>query len=387
MKSLVLGIMSGTSLDGVDCVLTAFDGGGAAAVPRLERWWSRRFPRGLRERLKACAEGRAAAWDMGQVHHDLGRFYARVARDGWRGESWTAVGLHGQTVYHAPEGPFPATCQLGEPAYLAAALGVPVVSNFRAADVAMGGQGAPMATLFHARVFARRGRHVCVQNLGGIGNVTSLDGRGRGRPMRVRSFDTGPGNLLIDGAVERLSGGRCAMDRGGRWASRGTVDAARLDRWLRHPFLRRPPPKSTGREVFGAPWLETFWPDMDDDGLDPADRLATLTEFTAAAVEENYRRHLEAPPDEVILCGGGARNPFLVARLTARLRTWSPGVEVVTCAARGWPPETVEGAAFALLARERLSGRPGNLPETTGARAAVGCGQVTDLGRGIGGAV
>jgi anhydro-N-acetylmuramic acid kinase len=372
--SPVLGIMSGTSLDGVDCVVTGFGADGRA---RLVRHWSKSFPRALRARLLACASGGGTAWECGQLHHDLGRFYAAVAASGLDGLRIRAVGLHGQTLYHNPSPAAPATFQLGEPAYLAEALRVPVVANFRAADLAAGGQGAPLATLFHVRTFAQRGAHVCVQNLGGIGNVTSIDWR-RGTKPRVLSFDTGPGNMLIDAAVRRLTGGKSAMDRGGRIAARGMASAEFVRAWMRLPYFRQAPPKSTGRELFGEPYLGERWAEMEAAGLAKADRIATLTEFTAQSVADACRRHLPSMPDRIVLCGGGARNPQLLRRIRAAIAGSSPVAVVESCADSGWPPETLEAAAFALLARERLLGRPGNIPSTTGARRAVSCGQIVE---------
>lgn len=367
-----LGIMSGTSLDGVDYVLVTFEG----EQPRFRRHWSRSFPPTLRRRLFECAVGRLSSWDTARLHHDLGRFYALAAGDGLDGERLAGIGVHGQTVFHSPGGTHPATLQIGEAAYLAEAFRVPTVANFRAADLAAGGQGAPLATLFHVRVFGAPGRHVAVQNLGGIGNVTSIDARNRSRDPAVLAFDTGPGNMPLDGAMARLSQGRKAMDRDGRLASAGRVDVGLVERWLRHPFLRRRPPKSTGRELFGDPDLTERWQAMEAAGLAPADRLATLTEFVARSVALNHRLHLPGMPDRVVLCGGGAKNRHLVGRLAELLRMDQPALECLPCADLGWPTEAVEGAAFALLARERLFGRPGNLPTTTGARRPVCCGQV-----------
>lgn len=375
----VLGLMSGTSLDGVDLVIVRFEkqGSAASALPRFEAHAHRPFPRRLRERLLACAEGQSSAWELAQVHHDLGRFYATLARGVVGRQPLDAVGLHGQTVFHAPHPRAPATLQLGEPAYLAEALGVPVVANFRAADLAAGGEGAPLATLFHVRVFGRPGAHVCVHNLGGISNVTSIDARGTRSSPRVRSFDTGPANLLLDAAAREGSDGRLAFDRDGRHARRGRPDEALLRQWLRHPFFRRKPPKSTGRELFGASDFSRRWAAMESAGLRFEDRLATLTEFTARSVAVNYRAHLPHPLDQVVWCGGGAKNRFLIERNVAALAPVLGPFESVTCADLGWPVDAVEAAAFALLARERLLGRPGNLPGTTGARRAVLCGQVT----------
>jgi len=377
---LALGIMSGTSLDAVDYALCRVDGGRVG----LRDLWTVPFPAALRRRLHAAATGAASSWETAQLHHDLGRFYARGARRraaGHRGGRPVVVGLHGQTIFHRPGGAAPSTLQLGEPAYLAESLGVPVVSNFRAADLAAGGQGAPLATLFHVETFGERGRHVCVNNLGGISNVTSIDWRRGARP-RVLAFDTGPACVLPDLAMRRLTRGRSTMDRDGAWAARGRVHEGLLREWLGHPFFRRKPPKSTGRELFGEPFLEPALQAMRRRRLRPCDMVATLTALSAASLAENYRRHLPGPPDSVVLTGGGAANRELVGMIDALLRHLHPWTSVETSEERGWPLVSIEPAAFALLAWRRWRGRPGNLPETTGARRAVLCGQLTEPGRG-----
>jgi anhydro-N-acetylmuramic acid kinase len=357
-KSLVLGIMSGTSIDSVDYALCEIGGQSI----RLRALWSARFPKALQAALHAAARGELASHPLAQLHHDLGRFYVRHARGADRRPD--LIGLHGQTIFHNPSPTNPATLQLGEPAWLAEALRVPVVSNFRAADMAAGGQGAPLATLFHQRVFARRGRHICVNNLGGISNVTSLDGR-------VMAFDTGPGNVLIDMAMRHLSRGRLAMDKNGQWAARGRPCEKLLDRWLAHDYFAQRPPKSTGRELFGEPFFKTALRQMRR--LPPFDQAATLTELTARSIALNYRLHLASRPDKIILTGGGASNPVLVRAIAAQFA----GTEVVTSDTLGWPVQSIEPAAFALLAWLRLAGRPGNLPRTTGARRAALLGQVS----------
>lgn len=360
-KNLVLGIMSGTSIDSVDYALCEIGEG-----IRLRALWSARFARPLQAALHAAARGDLTSHRLGQLHHDLGRFYARHASaPRGRRSRPDFAGMHGQTVFHSPTPKAPAMLQLGEPAYLVEALRAPVVSNFRAADMAAGGQGAPLATLFHQRVFAERGRHVCVNNLGGISNVTSLHPRG------LLSFDTGPANVLIDMAMRRLTRGRRELDRGGRWAARGRPDEVLLTRWLRHRYFAQPPPKSTGRELFGEPFFKIAARDMRR--LSPFDQIATLTEFTARSLALNYRRHLPATPDKIVLTGGGAANPALVRAITAQF----PATEVVTSAALGWPVQSIEPAAFALLAWMRMTGQPGNLPQTTGARRAALLGQVS----------
>lgn len=376
----IVGVMSGTSIDGVDCALCTCRPGGI----QLVRMWSRAFPGKLALRLHATARGETTSWECGQLHHDLGRFYADAIARGLRGESIDAVGLHGQTVFHQPRRPA-ATWQIGEPAWIAERLGVPVISNFRAADLAAGGQGAPLATLFHKIAFARPGIWTAVQNLGGIGNVTLIDASestSPDHPPRILSFDTGPANVLLDLAARLVSNGRDPFDRNGRRAAAGIVDTTRLHVWLRHPFLRKAPPKSTGRELFGEPFLQNIladWPEATrDDGIH---LLATLTEFTARSIAENYRRHLPPPPANVparvILAGGGAANSHLLCRIEASLQAVLPTLALGTSDDLGWPRQAIEPAAFALLAAGHLWGVPGNLPETTGAAGPRILGQLT----------
>jgi anhydro-N-acetylmuramic acid kinase len=352
--------MSGTSIDAVDYTLCAVDERRIA----LRKHWQVAFPAALRRRLQEAAANRSATYELGQLHHDLGRFYAEHAKGSPKPE---LIGLHGQTVFHdAAHG---ATLQIGEPAWLAQRLGVPVVSNFRAADLAAGGQGAPLATMFHARVFAERGKHICVNNLGGISNVTSLDWH-EGVSPRIVAFDTGPANMLIDLAVSRATKGRKAFDRNGAMARRGTLDERLLMHLLKHKFFKEQPPKSTGRELFGEPFLERIT--KHTPRISTVDLVATLTEFTARSIALNYLLHLPSTPDRVILCGGGASNPVLVEGIRANLPT-----EVITCESQGWPAQAIEPAAFALLAWLRIEGRPGNVPETTGASRALLLGQIT----------
>lgn len=369
----VLGIMSGTSLDGIDFALCSI---GEDHV-NLEKLWSASFPRALSRKLNALASNAGTAWELAHCHHELGRFYASSAKDGLGAEHVDLVGLHGQTVFHNPDARRAATLQIGESAWLAEALRVPVIANFRTADLSAGGQGAPLATLFHEAVFAERGRHVCVNNLGGISNVTSLDWR-RGPRPRVIAFDTGPANMLIDMAAKHASNGRRSCDRDGKLAARGTVCEELLQRWLKDSFLKTKPPKSTGRERFGEPFFQRILPEMQKQCPNPADILATLTEFTVRSIALNYSAHLPCPIDRVVLTGGGAANPEIVRRIGAALRRNSPEVHVTTGDAMGWPLQAIEPAAFALLAWRRWHGLPGNLPATTGARHAVLCGQIAE---------
>lgn len=361
--SHVLGIMSGTSIDSVDYAVCRITNTSIT----LERLWSVAFPKSLRTRLHRAAANQCDSYEVGQLHHDLGRFYALHAV---RGKRVDFVGLHGQTVFHNPDKKRPATLQLGEPSYLVERLGVPVVSNFRSADIAAGGQGAPLATIFHRFVFAKKGRHICVNNLGGISNVTSMNWRNTGEP-RLIAFDTGPANVLIDLAMRELTEGKKHMDKNGALSMKGKVNEAVMARWLKHEYFTLKPPKSTGRELFGEPFFKTAIRDLKQ--RSEFDILATFTEFTARSLALNYQQHLPSKADQIILTGGGASNPFLVNRIAAQF----PQTKVTTGDALGWPNQSIEPAAFALLAWLRINNKPGNLPQTTGARRAALLGQVS----------
>ena len=365
--------MSGTSIDGVDYALCEVGGERVA----LRAGWSAEFPAALQRRLHDAARGVAHSWEVAQLHHDLGRFYA--ARATRRGTSLKPqlVGLHGQTIFHNPSRQAPATLQLGEAAYLAEALRVPVVSNFRVADLAAGGQGAPLATMFHQLVFGERGRHICVNNLGGISNVTSVDWR-RDRAPDLLAFYTGPANELMDLAVRHFTGGREEYDADGACAGRGKVHEPLLTDWLRHPYFRVKPPKSTGRELFGEPFFEKALREIRRARLSKFDALATLAAFTAGSLALNYRRHLPVSPSKVILTGGGAVNGTLCRMIVEKLRERNPEVVVHGSDELGWPTRSIEPAAFAWLAWLRMKGRAGNLPRTTGATGPRLLGQITE---------
>jgi anhydro-N-acetylmuramic acid kinase len=368
---LVLGIMSGTSMDGVDYALCLIN----RSECKLVEHWSAAFPGKLRERLMAAAGNRASSHEVAQLHHDLGRFYARHAPRSKRKPE--LVGLHGQTIFHNPRQPNPATFQIGEAAYLAEQLNVPVVSNFRAADLAAGGEGAPLATAFHLMIFGEKGRHVCVNNIGGISNVTSIDFSPAAKGHSIRSFDTGPGNVLIDRAMGQLTKGANQMDRNGRWARKGKPNEQLLAFWLRHPFFRKRPPKSTGREMFGEQFLTDATAAIRKRRMTSFDIVRTLTEFTARSIALNYSLHLTTLPSLVVLTGGGASNPVLVEALERELKGRDPNIRVTDSRAYGWPLQIIEPAAFALLGYLREAGRAGNIAETTGARRSVALGQLS----------
>ena len=373
--------MSGTSADGIDAVLAEVRGSGPAIRARLLAWVHRPFQKKLRRRvLAACFRGSTA--EVCELNFLLGGHFARAAlavmrKAGCPPGRIAVIGSHGQTIHHLPGGRPPSTLQVGEPAVIAERTGIPTIADFRVADMAAGGQGAPLVP-FADWVLLRDGtRPRIVQNLGGIANLTFLP-PGAGLES-VTAFDTGPGNLLLDGAVRELSGGRRAMDREGRMAARGRVSEGLLRELLRHPFLRRRPPKTTGREAFGEAYLQEVLRAARKLRLDGPDLLATLTEYTAVTIAEACHRFVFprlAPVGkrllQMIVGGGGARNPSLLARLRFHLA----GVEILTHADFGIPDQAKEALAFALLARETLHGRPSNVPSATGARHPVVLGKL-----------
>jgi len=357
-----IGLMSGTSLDGVDGVLVDFAEG-------TQVLWhaSRGFDAALRAELLALntPDGRDELHRAALAANALARSYAEVVREllqatGLAPAQIAAIGAHGQTVRHRPQ-MFDGTgytLQLNSPALLAELSGVAVVADLRSRDVAAGGQGAPLVPAFHQGVFGRPGETVLVLNIGGIANLSVLAGDGT-----VLGFDCGPGNALMDGWCQAHTGQ--PYDDGGQWAATGQVLPALLDRLLAEPFLQQPPPKSTGRDLFHADWLAGHLSASATSAADarPADVQATLTEFTARACAGAVQRFGHGG-GELLVCGGGAFNMQLMQRIAALL----PGVAVDTTAARGLPPQQVEAAAFAWLARQALLGLPGNLPAVTGAR-------------------
>ena len=344
-----IGLMSGTSADGVDAAAVETDGRG-----RVVRgpWLTVAYDSALRRRLRAperrdAAALRAVETDMTEVHiAAVASLSARLDRPA------SVIGFHGHTVHHDPDNG--VTQQIGDAARLAAACGVDVVADFRSADIAAGGQGAPLAPLYHAALAAGLEKPLAVLNLGGVANVTYLAGApspdaGAGG---IRAFDTGPGNALLDDWAQRHTG--APLDRDGRLAAAGAVDESRLGALMADPWFAAPPPKSLDRDRFAARAARAL------DGLSPADGAATLVAFTAAAVAA-ARDRLPRAPERWLACGGGRRNPVLMEALRRRL-----GASVEPVEAVGWEGDALEAQAFAWLAVRSLRGLPLSLPDTTG---------------------
>ncbi|HTP39975.1 MAG TPA: anhydro-N-acetylmuramic acid kinase [Steroidobacteraceae bacterium] len=356
---LYVGLMSGTSMDGIDAVLLEVDEHGM----RVRAATSRQWPDALRARLRAAAEAPAQVglFELGSLDAAAALEFAAATRGLLGAARLTAadiraVGSHGQTLLHQPRAVPPFTLQIGDPSLMAEQLGIDVVADFRRRDLAAGGEGAPLAPAFHQAAFGSTEEVRAVLNLGGIANLTILDPE---RP--VLGFDTGPGNCLMDAWVRRNFGQ--PYDPHGAWAAAGRHDAALLAALLDEPYFARPAPKSTGRDLFSDEWLAAR---LATTTLPAGDVQATLSELTAQSITGALLR-LPTRPARLLVCGGGIHNTFLLNRLAELL----PFLAVQSTADYGIAPEHVEGAAFAWLAHRHVAGATANLPSVTGARHAV----------------
>lgn len=373
-----VGLMSGTSADSIDAACVRLEG----APPRLD-WQLLSFitmplEPALRQEIFAAFRPETGTVDrLCQLNFTLGEAFAQAALEAIRAAGLTPaqtdfIGSHGQTVWHVPprsgQG-VPSTLQLGNPSVIAQRCGVTVVSDFRSRDMAAGGQGAPLVPFVDDLLLRHPTYTRAVQNIGGIGNVTFLPA---GEGGTAFGFDTGPGNMLLDHAAEVLTQGQLHCDLDGKMALSGTVHAELLAKWMaEEPYFAQKPPKSTGRELFGVQRCDRYLAEAA--ALSREDLLATLTAFTARSTAQAYRDFLPVLPDEVLLCGGGARNPAIRAMLQKEL----PGSRVGRTEDAGLPGDAKEAVAFAVLGYETVNRRPGNLPAATGASSPVVLGSLT----------
>ncbi len=370
MGRLYLGLMSGTSQDGVDAALVTLDSRGY----EIHGTSTTPYPASIRQRIETLlANSTVSLEELGGLDVAIARFFADCAlrlldESGHDPGSVAGIGHSGHTVFHRPDGQEAFTLQLGDPSTVAARTGITTVGHLRQMDIALGGQGAPLAPAFHQWAFADPGERRAVVNIGGIANVSILvSGRA---PL---GFDTGPGNTLLDRWAQRCIGR--PYDHDGAWSRTGHVHSGLLDEMRSDPFFRLPAPKSTGLEHFNLDWLKAALERTTERPCD-ADVQATLVELTAATIAL-ATRDAGRRPHRVILCGGGARNGALRQRLAAHLE----GIPVESSGHHGIEPEWVEAVLFAWLSRARLRGETGNVPAVTGARRAAMLGGVYYGGR------
>ncbi|NMG07343.1 anhydro-N-acetylmuramic acid kinase [Brasilonema sp. UFV-L1] len=374
----VIGLISGTSVDGIDAALVDISGTNFDIKIELVAGATYPYPTDLRERILAVCAGVAISMaELAELDDAIAFTFAQAAHNIQIGHgNPSLIGSHGQTVYHKPPlqpiTPIGYSLQLGRGAVIANQTGITTVSNFRVADMAAGGHGAPLVPRIDAALLSHRQEARCIQNIGGIGNVTYIPARRDNWLEKTRAWDTGPGNSLLDLAVEHLTDGAKTYDENGSWAASGTPCSPLVEQWLSQDYFYLPPPKSTGRELFGVDYLHQCLQDAEGYQLSSADFLATLTELTAASIVHSYRTFLPQMPQRVLLCGGGSRNLYLKHRLQVLLES----VPVMTTDEVGLSADFKEAIAFAVLAYWRQMGTPGNLPTATGARQEVLLGEV-----------
>jgi anhydro-N-acetylmuramic acid kinase len=381
----VLGLMSGTSVDGIDAVAVRISGAPPSLSARLEAHHHLAFPSHIRERILRVAEGVSVTTaDLSELNFLLGEQLARAVLEAckkWRmpTSSLDLIGSHGQTIFHqgspariAGRMRIPSTLQIGDISVIAQRTGITTVGDFRPADMAAGGQGAPLVPLVDYLLYRHHTLGRVALNIGGIANVTVIPAGAQ--PHQVFAFDTGPGNMIVDGLVSLATRGKQTFDRDAKIAVTGRTIPELLARLMRDPYLRKKPPKSAGREQFGQEYVRTLlaWGNRHHAGANDLVRTATI--FTPLSIADAFRRFIVplVKIDELIVAGGGARNPLMIAQLAAAL----PGIHVVSAEKFGVPSEAKEAFAFAVLAYETYHRRANNLPSATGAKRPVILGKI-----------
>ncbi|MDZ7270900.1 MAG: anhydro-N-acetylmuramic acid kinase [candidate division KSB1 bacterium] len=382
-ERVVVGLMSGTSADAVDAAVCRITGAGEGLRLQVVHFLSRPLPPEVRKEIRACSVPRTGRVDrICRLNFLLGELFAEtalhaIAEAGMAPSSVDLIGSHGQTIHHLPVPHqycgrvLSGTLQIGEPAVIAKRTGVVTVGDFRPADIAVGGQGAPLVPFVDYLLFRSPQENRCLLNIGGIANVTLLPAGCS--PAEVLAFDTGPGNMVIDGLMRRLF--RRPFDRDGQVAAMGQVHAGLLDELMEHPFFALLPPKSTGREQFGEHFANALAARGQQLALAPADMVATATALTAVSIAEALQRYggTARPLHRLIVSGGGASNPTLMDMIRQRL---GPQTVVERSDQHGILGEAKEAIAFAVLANETIAGSAGNLPGATGARARTVLGKI-----------
>lgn len=364
---LYIGLMSGTSADGIDAALVDF----TQNKPAIIATHFAPYSASLKEKIHALTSpGDDEIHRLGELDHQLGLAFAEaanmlIAQHNVTADAIKAIGSHGQTVRHFPHEPYRFTLQIADPNIIAAKTGITTVADFRRKDIAHGGQGAPLVPAFHQSILHDQQQDRVIVNIGGIANVSIL---WKQQPEQILGFDTGPGNVLMDSWIMQQQ--QKTHDEQGEWAASGKVNNALLELCLQDLYFNLPPPKSTGREHFNAAWLEKRLRELNHN-VSPADVQATLAELTAKSIVEATLPHLDA--GEMLVCGGGARNTHLMSRLSDIA---APHFRVKTTHEYGIDPDWMEAIAFAWLAKQTLERKPGNVPSVTGAKKAAVLGGV-----------
>ncbi|OAN17750.1 anhydro-N-acetylmuramic acid kinase [Photobacterium jeanii] len=365
MAEKYIGLMSGTSMDGVDAVLVEIDDNKTHIIDAIS------FPMGdnLKQALLDICLGQATNLQaIGELDHRLGHLFADavdalLSKANVPAHQIKAIGSHGQTVFHAPEAHYPFTMQLGDANIISAKTGICTVADFRRKDMAFGGQGAPLVPAFHQQLFSDSNITRVILNIGGIANITLL------KPdYKVIGYDTGPGNMLSDAWISRYL--NSPYDKDAAWAQTGSVNKGLLEAMLSDSYFTQPAPKSTGRELFNLPWLDKHLESQPN--IKPQDTQATLIELSAITIAAEVATFTSSTTNELLVCGGGVHNPLLMRRLAELLPEW----QVMSTNERGIDSDNMEAMAFAWLAYRTLHHLPGNLPEVTGASHAIPLGAI-----------
>ena len=376
-KKCVIGLMSGTSVDGIDAAIVEIAGHGLATAVDLLAFETFHFPPGVPQRILAlCHPDSGRVDDICEMNFYIGHLFAEAVKhilrkSGMRASDIDLIGSHGQTIHHLPKNTsadfndsrYPSTLQVGEPAVIAHETGIPTIADFRVADMAAGGQGAPLVSYSDYLLFRNREKTVGLLNIGGIANLTVLPANGTFDA--VSAADTGPGNMCIDAVVTEITQGSERYDKGGKRASQGTPYQPLIGEWLKHPFFHQSPPKTTGREMFGHTYAMECLAACREYGLSDDDCIATLTELTVQTIADYIAKFVteQNPIDTLYVSGGGVHNQTIMRRLSELLSDTS--VEPVDTS--GISADAKEAMAFAILANETLHGNAGNLPSATGA--------------------
>lgn len=368
-KKTVIGLMSGTSADGVDVALVEIAGSGLTTEIALKVFETIPYKPEIRARIFDLFNVETARVDeICEMNFVLGRLFAEstlavLEKSGVSPSQVDLIGSHGQTIHHMPSASTPATLQIGEPAVIAHETGIPTIADFRVADIAAGGEGAPLIAYPDYLLFHSPTQTIGLLNIGGISNLTVLPA-GKGIEA-VHASDTGPGNMILDACVEKITTGAKQYDEDGELARQGTVCKDLLENWLTHPFLALTPPKTTGREMFGTTFADECLQQMRTHGISDNDGLATLTALTVESISRYYTYFVacNSPIDILYVSGGGAQNPLLMEGLAERFNP----ISVVDVVEKGLSGDAKEAIGFAILANEAVHGNFANVPNATGA--------------------